>query len=509
MRKVALNVMDFDDLLMNLKVLLVEGQEISRQVQQKFDHVLVDEYQDTNKLQADIVDLLSQGHKNVMAVGDDAQSIYSFRGANFENIMQFPQRHPGAIIKRLEVNYRSTPQILEIANRSLRHNQQRFDKTLRSIRPSGSLPALISLQDVFGQARFVAQRILELRDEGVSLKDMAVLYRAHNHALELQVELTRRGIPYVVRSGLRFFEQAHIKDVLAYLKWIHNPRDELSLRRSIKLHEGVGNAAAAYLWQQLEEAGRKATEVRNSTFLKALDLTGFPRAKGGIKEFSEIIDELMRPSVQNSVAEMIRVILDGGYREFLRRNFPNASDRESDIEQLSDYCAAFSSLDEMISEISLMESVGGETVLAAQEPDEKLTLSSIHQAKGLEWSRVFMMWLCDGRLPSDIALREVQGEEEERRVFYVGMTRAKDELYLTYPNAHQGQDRTLTLLRPSRFLTELGDVSNPDETDAIWERWLVEEEPPIITGPPPHASLPSAAAPTLPQSTGEDEELLN
>ncbi len=500
LRKVGLNVMDFDDLLMNLKVLLVEGGEVARAVRNRFDHVLVDEYQDTNKLQADLVDLLVGDHKNVMVVGDDSQAIYGFRGANFDNILHFPDRFPGAVLKRLEVNYRSTPQILALANASLKKNQQRFDKTLRSVRPHGMLPALIPVRSVFSQASFVAQRILELRDEGVSLKDMSVLYRAHNHAMELQVELTRRGIPYVVRSGLRFFEQAHVKDVLSYLRFVHNPKEEMALRRAVKLHDGVGNAAAQHIWEQLHDADGRGEEIRHAPLLLKLDFGGFPRARTGIKEFAEIIEQLMRPSVAASIPDMIRVVLDGGYREYLRRNFPNHKDRESDVEQLADYCAAFGSLDEMLTEIMLMESVGGETVLAAEEPDEKLTLSSVHQAKGLEWSRVFFIWLCDGRMPSDIALRDMQGEEEERRVFYVAVTRAKDELYMVYPASHQGKDRVLTILRPSRYLTELGDVAamekaNPE--DQLWERWLVEEEPPTMVGPattPPSPVLTAAPA---------------
>ena len=491
MRKVAQNVMDFDDLLMNLKVLAAEESEVSRALRQRFQHVLVDEYQDTNQLQGDLVDLLGSGNRNVMAVGDDAQSIYSFRGANFENIMGFARRYPTARMARLEVNYRSTPEILSLANTSIRHNQQRHDKTLRAVRPHGAQPALVSTRDVFAQASFVAQRVLELRDEGVSLKEVAVLYRAHHHALELQVELTRRGIPFVVRSGLRFFEQAHIKDVLAYVRFVHNPLEELALRRSVKLHEGVGNAAAQSIWEHTAEGLKNGEEVRQRGFLVKARLPGTPRALAGLTKFATLVEELWRPSVRDSAQEQLRAVLDGGYRDYLRKSFPNAREREQDIEQLSDYCAAFGSIEEMLAETSLMESISGETVLSVEESDEKLTLSSIHQAKGLEWSRVFLVWLCDGRMPTEMALRDVQGEEEERRVFYVACTRAKDELYLVHPCVHQGRDRSMVVMRPSRFLSELGDTSR-DVEGSLWERWVlaVEHTAVMSAGPQPVAQLP-------------------
>ncbi|MEW5852653.1 MAG: ATP-dependent helicase [Myxococcota bacterium] len=509
-RKLAQNVMDFDDLLMNFKVLLQEGGEVARAVQSRFEHVLVDEYQDTNKLQGDIVDGLVAPHQNVMVVGDDAQAIYGFRGAHFDNILGFPNRHPGARMYRLEVNYRSTPQILDLANASIRKNRARFDKTLRSLRPHGPQPALVPTRDVFEQAAFVAQRILELRDEGVGLRDMSVLYRAHSHALELQVELTRRGIPFVVRSGLRFFEQAHIKDVLSYLRFIQNPSEELALRRALKLHEGVGNALAQGIWEKVQEAQQKGEEVREGRFFVGTTVTGAPRAKQGLAVFARIIDQLMNPAVKDSPQEMIRVILDEGYRDYLRKTYPNSREREVDIEQLGDYSVTFGSLEEMLSEISLMESVSSEDVLSAEEADEKLTLSSVHQAKGLEWGRVFIIWLADGRIPHDVALRDLDGEEEERRLFYVACTRAKDELYLVYPTVHQRRDRALTIMRPSRFLTELGDTEATDaRASLLWERWQLHAEPPQIIGamPPPPALVagPWTARADDDEVVGEEE----
>src|ERR1041385_6131161 len=253
-RKREANAMDFDDLLVNWKLLLDEHPEVGEALKRRFRTILVDEYQDTNKLQADIIDSMASERRNVMVVGDAAQSIYSFRGASFENILTFPLRFPEAKIYKLETNYRSTPQILALANASMSHNRFQFRKELHAVRGSGPEPAVVGVDDVFEQAAFVAQRILELRDEGESLADIAVLYRSHYQSLELQMELSRRLIPYEIRSGVRFFEQAHIKDVVAYLKIVTNTRDELSWKRVLKLYPKIGEKTAAEVWSHIASA---------------------------------------------------------------------------------------------------------------------------------------------------------------------------------------------------------------------------------------------------------------
>ncbi|HUK62862.1 MAG TPA: ATP-dependent helicase, partial [Dongiaceae bacterium] len=247
-RKHELNAMDFDDLLLNWKVLLVEREPIRRALSERFQHVLVDEYQDTNASQYRIVKGLAAGHRNLCVVGDDAQSIYAFRGAHFANILGFGERYPDARRFDLTVNYRSTPQILALANASIAANVRQFEKELSSVRNDGALPALVPCRDVQQQAAFLAQRVLELRDEGVPLTEIAVLYRAHHHAMEIQFELARRGIPFVVRSGVRFFEAAHVKDVLAHLRFARNPGDELALKRCLRVTPGVGTATAEAVW---------------------------------------------------------------------------------------------------------------------------------------------------------------------------------------------------------------------------------------------------------------------
>src|SRR5438477_7626349 len=252
-KKKATNSMDFDDLLEKTLLMLKQNEHIASFYRRQFQFLLVDEYQDTNKIQADFIDTLARDHKNVMVVGDDAQSIYSWRGANFQNILEFPKRYPTAQVFKIELNYRSVPEILAVANAAIASNVQQFRKNLRPTRESKSLkPALVALNDGSEQAQFVAQRILELRDEDVDLNDIAVLYRAHYHAIELQLELSRRGIPYQITSGIRFFEQAHIKDVTAFLRFVANPRDEVAFKRMVKLLPGIGNRSADNLWREWE-----------------------------------------------------------------------------------------------------------------------------------------------------------------------------------------------------------------------------------------------------------------
>src|SRR5712671_197941 len=249
-KKKATNSVDFDDLLEKTLRMLLEHEHIARVYRRQFQFILVDEYQDTNKIQADFIDVLAREHQNVMVVGDDAQSIYSWRGANFQNILEFPKRYPDAQVFKIEMNYRSVPEVLEVANAAIAANVRQFRKHLSATRESKTLrPALVALNDSSEQARFVTQRILELRDENVDLNDIAVLYRAHYHALELQLELSRRGIPYQITSGIRFFEQAHIKDVTSFIRFVANPRDEVAFNRMVKLLPGIGNRTAENLWQ--------------------------------------------------------------------------------------------------------------------------------------------------------------------------------------------------------------------------------------------------------------------
>jgi DNA helicase-2/ATP-dependent DNA helicase PcrA len=460
-KKKKMNCMDYDDLLLNLLVLL-QNEEIRQVYTERFLHVLVDEYQDTNKIQADLVDLFASRHRNIMAVGDDSQSIYSFRGANFENILNFPDRYPDVRIIKLEINYRSTPELLRLANESILHNPRQYQKKLQPVKRDGAKPNLVPLADGNQQACFAAQRILELREEGYSLSDMAVLYRSHYHSMELQMELTRRGIPYEIRSGIRFFEQRHIKDVVAHLKICLNPFDELAWTRVMKLLPKVGNVSAHKVWLEISTLPDPLSNLRSDTVKGAV-----PKgARQAWETLAGLIEAISKPPIADAPSEMIRRVLDGGYRDYLNAEFPNADSRAEDLEQLSTFCEKFDSLEQALSELSLLTNLAADTVTVGVEEDERLVLTTVHQAKGLEWPIVFIIDLAEGRFPSSQSLRETYGEEEERRLFYVAVTRAKDELFLCYPLIGSGGGREDRFFRPSRFLTEIGED--------VFEKWVVE-----------------------------------
>ena len=463
-RKRTANAADYDDLLLSWKRLLAEAPEVAAQLAASYDHVLVDEFQDTNQLQGDIVDGMAKVRRNVAVVGDDAQAIYSFRGASFANILGFPERYPDAKVFRLTQNYRSTPEILALANASIANNQKQFPKDLRASRAAGPVPAVVPLADVSEQARFIAQRILEWHDEGDALADLAVLYRAHYQALELQIELTRRGIPYEIRSGTRFFEQRHVKDVLAFLKIVVNPKDELSWKRSLKIFPRVGERSASAVWESIRDAPDPLVAFRSAESSRAIARG----ADAALKPFRSLVGRLDAPSLRSSPAEAIRFVVESVYRDYARAKFPNGDARLDDLEQLAQFAQSYESLPGFLEEVTLFNELSGEDVAAGEPSDDRVVLSSVHQAKGLEWSRVAVMWLSEGRFPSYRASVTEDGLEEERRLFYVAVTRAKNEVALTYPMLARDRYGVDVILEPSRFVAEL-----PDD---VFERWTVELE---------------------------------
>src|SRR5215210_426870 len=337
-RKRERNVMDYDDLLLNWKRLLIEKPDIAAVYAEQFEHILVDEYQDTNKLQAEIIDLLAVKHRNVMVVGDDAQSIFAWRGAEFTNIYEFPERYPEAVTYKLETNYRSTPEILGLANVSIANNRKQFPKTLEAVKKSRDFkPALVPCANVEQQSAFIASRILELRDEGTSLEEICVMYRSHYHSLELQLELSRRGIPYRVQSGVRFFEQAHIKDVVSYLRVIVNPRDELAWKRILKMIPSVGSATANRIYESLAYAENPFALVKKEDFKYK------PRSANNWKAFIELLELLVRDENRNNPAKQIELILTNGYEQHLQETFENAESRLEDLRQLALYASRYDS----------------------------------------------------------------------------------------------------------------------------------------------------------------------
>jgi DNA helicase II / ATP-dependent DNA helicase PcrA len=497
-RKRATNAMDFDDLLTLWLRLLQQEPEVRETYQRRFQFILVDEYQDTNKLQSDLIDLLAARHHNIMVVGDDAQSIYAWRGANFQNIMKFPDRYPGAQVYKIETNYRSTPEILGVANAAIRANTQQFAKDLAPARKSGSKPILVACHDAAEQAAFIAQRVLELREEGGNLNQMAVLYRSHFHALELQLELTKRQIPFSITSGIRFFEQAHVKDVAAHLKLVMNPRDELSFKRLVQLLPGIGARAAEKLWLVFaEQVGRLNPKAQtpnpkeespgsavhsplSTVEEQAAAASAAPQAgaaveappvaraqqacaakvpkKGAVAwaQFVATMRQLEAEDVRTDPAKMITLVIEAGYEEYLEENYTNYRSRLEDLEQLAVFARQFQTTAEFLSQLALLTNVEAEDEQPATNDDEKLRLSTIHQAKGLEFDVVFVIMLCDGLFPSQRSLDSEDGEEEERRLLYVAITRARNELYLSYPLMRAGfGDSGDMMQRASRFLGEI------------------------------------------------------
>jgi DNA helicase-2/ATP-dependent DNA helicase PcrA len=476
-RKRETNAMDFDDLLALWLKLLQEHADVCEHYQRRFQFILVDEYQDTNRLQSDLIDLLAERHHNVTVVGDDAQSIYAWRGANFQNIFKFPKRYPEAKVFKIETNYRSTPEILKVANAAIAANTEQFTKELAPARKSGLKPALVACSDAAQQAAFIAQRVGQLPEEGVDLNQVAVLYRSHFHALELQLELTRRNIPFSITSGIRFFEQAHIKDATAYLKLVANPRDELAFKRVALLLPRIGAKGAEKIWKIFSakmEDGRSKMEnqppsgegdsirnpqsaIRIGSALQACSKSIPAKAAAAWKQFVETVSQLEDETARKSAAKMLRIVMDAGYDDYLKENFANYRNRLEDLEQLAVFAYQFGSVEEFLTQLALLTNVEAEDGDPATRDADRIRLSTIHQAKGLEFDVVFVIMLCDGLFPSARSMETDEGEEEERRLFYVAITRAKNELYLSYPliRASYGSTGMDAMQEPSRFLSEI------------------------------------------------------
>jgi len=454
-KKKATHSMDFDDLLQKTLTMLQEHESIAQFYRRQFQFILVDEYQDTNKIQADLIDLLASEHRNVMVVGDDAQSIYSWRGANFQNILEFPKRYPNAQIYKIELNYRSVPEVLEVANCAIAANIDQFQKNLQPVRETqGVKPAVVALNDGSEQAQFVAQRILELRDEDVDLNEIAVLYRAHYHALELQLELSRRGIPYQITSGIRFFEQAHIKDVVSFLRLVANPRDEVAFKRMVKLLPGIGNRSAENLWSAWDKSLDEKGEI-TSWSDRLLPMNVSAKSKKHWTQLANTLDEIAPDGQPNPPSEMITSVVEAIYDDYAKVNFTNYELRKEDLTQLAAFARQFKDLNEFLSQLALISNVDAEVAPNQTADREAVNLSTVHQAKGLEFHTVFVIWLTDGMFPSSRSMDERKDLEEERRLFYVAITRAKDELYLSYPHMRLTGGYGDVFQRPSRFLKEI------------------------------------------------------
>ena len=434
-------LVDYDDLLVLLRRLLMEDEAIRRSISSLYRYILVDEYQDTNRLQADVVRHLASTHQNVMVVGDDAQSIYGFRGATFKNIMEFPSLFPGTIIYKLEENYRSTQPILNLANTIIEAAAEKYSKHLFTRKLDGPLPVLVEAAGENAQSRFIAQKILELREEGVPLNEMAVLFRSSFHSFDLEIELSRHGLPFVKRGGVKFIETAHVKDLLAHMRVVANPLDAVSWHRVLMLVEGVGPKKAQDVMAALVKSDKPYHTLR--------EIPG--RSGKGLRDLALTLESLagagdLRPAEQvNQIYEYYLPILKTQYDDYPKRM--------RDLDHLQTIAEGYQGTETFLSDLALEPPDGSAAAVEVSDrDDERLVLSTIHSAKGLEWQCVFVIWIVDGRFPSVYSFSEDEGLEEERRLFYVSVTRAKRHLYLTYPINVFDRGSGMVLSKPSRFL---------------------------------------------------------
>ncbi len=450
------SLLDFDDLLVFWNRLLDE-RSIAKLIAKKIKYVLVDEYQDTNYIQDEIIYKIVQQNpeRNVMAVGDDAQSIYAFRGANFQNILNFEKKYKNCKRYAITYNYRSAPQILELANNSIEHNENQFKKSMRATRPSGIKPFQVNLGDDKDQARFIANQILKLRQDGYNLDEMAILVRAGFHSLNIELELKAKNIPYEVRAGVAFFEKAHIKDMLAHLRVIENPYDEISWSRIFTLVPGIGTASASKVFEAISKTEEPIKNLLSKTFVSE-SLKGSRISKNGIQNLNSHVKNLKDFTVGDIPSEVIKNLI-GALEDHTKTKYENWQDRLADLDQLSVYAQNYPTTQKFLENLSLnLSALESKTVLAGDQTDEEkpLVLSTIHRAKGLEWRVVFIPMLCEDSFPSSRVVGDPDAYEEERRVFYVATTRTKDQLYLISPairNTYKGPQT----VRISQFVDEL------------------------------------------------------
>lgn len=446
-RKGERNLVDYDDLLLFWATLLEAPTDVGTRMAGLCDHILVDEYQDTNVLQSRILRGMCRSHSNVTVVGDDAQSIYSFRGANFRNILDFPQQFPGATIVTLEQNYRSTQPILDSTNTLISRARERFTKVLWTARTGGDRPWLVTARDEEEQTRFVVDRILELYEAGTPLREMAVLFRAGYMSAAIEIELANRKIPFEKWGGLRFLEAAHVKDVLAFLRVLENPRDDVSWYRILLLLPGIGDLTAR------AAIGAMAQAVwESSAFAR---YTPPPRARGAHAALVSLLNALRAGDnetqpVSADIARVRRL-----YDDILRERYDQVEPRLADLDQLETIAGGYPSRSAFLSALALEPpSNTHDLAVGDHEEEDVLVLSTAHSAKGKEWDAVFLIWAVDGWFPTSRALNDDAGLEEERRLMYVALTRARHHLAVTYPLQVYGSRRgaNYSIDQLSRFL---------------------------------------------------------
>lgn len=450
------SVLDYDDLLLYIKLLLENNEGLRKRLSNEYKYIMVDEYQDTNTLQADVIRLLASEHHNIMAVGDDAQSIYSFRGANFRNILDFPKLFENTKIIKLEQNYRSTQNILKLTNEIISKAKEKYTKNLFSNIVSPQIPALICAKDTQMEADFICQRILELLDEDISLSDICVLTRNARMSYNLEIELSKRAIPFQKFGGPKFMETAHIKDVVAHLRVILNPDDVISLTRILLLLKGVGASTVNNIMPIIK--GDLKPDIKLLPSNKTQSLTPLFNTLGQLRD----------SSATKKPEEIVSAVINY-YRPILKDKYDDFSKREKDLDHFEYLSTQYSNLEDFISDLALEPpDASVEGMYKKNSDDEALTISTIHSAKGLEWDSVFIIGAVDGRFPSAYSFNSEEEMDEELRLMYVATTRAKNNLYITYPVDMYDYSMNMVLSKPSRFLDGI-----PDD---ILERWDITEE---------------------------------
>lgn len=441
------NLMDYDDLLVNLYILLKEHPKVLAAINSKHKYIMVDEYQDTNRLQHEIVLLLAGNSNNIMAVGDDAQSIYSFRGADYQNIFFFPESFEKCEVFKIEENYRSNQPILDFTNHVINSANFKYEKHLFSQKESEDKPAIISCENERQQSLFVVQQVVESREEGIPLDDMAVLFRSNFHSFDLEIELTRANIPYKKFGGFKFVETAHVKDLLAFIRIAFNYKDIVAWGRILRLIKGVGPVTVNKITESISEE-----KIKIDSFLDELP-KGNVRADliSLFKKFEKISNKKISPGELSDY-------FTNYYTPFLKDKYSDDKKRIADLDTFTQIAERYKSLAKFINDMALEPPSGAVgDIEGSGNEDEYLTLSTIHSAKGLEWSKVFVVWALDGKFPSTRAADSIDQIEEERRLFYVASTRAKDELYISYPTNVFDRETGFVLSKPSRFISDISE----------------------------------------------------
>jgi len=452
------NLLDYDDLLVYLKNFLHDLSPSAKSLLSTIKFVMVDEYQDTNKLQADVVMGLTKLNKNIMVVGDDSQSIYSFRGANFKNIIEFPILFPDTKIIKLEENYRSVQPILDFTNKIIEGAVEKYEKHLFTRRSGGDLPFIVAASTENLQSKFIVDKILDLREEGVPLKEIAVLFRSSYFSFDLEIELNKANIPFQKFGGMKFIETAHIKDVLAFLRIAANPKDIVSWYRVLLLHEGVGPKTAQKILDELATARLtiKANPDAQTSF----------RYNDTIAKLFQLLYQLH--TKQALPSEKAQMVIDY-YHPFFKDKYDDFNKRKKDLDIFLNITENYKSLYSLLADMAIEPIIDSVIDIEATDKEEEyVTLSTIHSAKGLEWHSVFIIHAVEGFFPSSRSLENLDTLEEERRLMYVASTRAKQNLFITYPMNIFDREAGKTLSKPSRFISEM----NKD----LAQGWLLDGE---------------------------------